>query len=147
MTAMEVHDWIGQGIVIVLLAATGLAAVVAMVIMLSRIFQSQNDALLDVCDSHLKTADGKAWKFLDTPNRSGAPRTRFTTPAYHNGDTEYHKDKGVVERPEPDDDIEIIPEDDPEPEEVEVIDFTAPDYDTLKRQASKPLKPKLITKW
>lgn len=144
---MEVHDLIGQGLVIVLLAATGLAAAVVMVIMISRIFQVQNDALLDVCDSHLRTADGKAWKFPDTPNRSGAPRARFTTPAYHNGDTEYHKDKGVIARPDPEEEIEIIPEDDPEEVEAEVIDFTAPDYDALKQQPVKVLKPKLIPKW
>lgn len=144
MTAMEIHDAIGDGMVIVLTPFAIAAALVAVfavgVKVVSLLYYGSDKRDSDVIGSHLLSADGKRWDF--SKSHSDEARAQNNVSAYDDPGAQAN-----VKHPDPEDDIEIIPEDDPEEVEAEVIDFTAPDYGVLKQQPVKALKPKLIPKW
>jgi len=136
MSTMELHRIIGLIIEVVLLAATGLALVAVLVIMVSRFLDDSKD--LDVIGSHLVSADGKSWDFPkegSDPKKSGAWRY-----------SQYTKGRDwekivTVTTYGPDDEEEGGPDDVPE-----MVEFDAPNYAELEAEKVKTLKPKNLLK-
>lgn len=85
MTAMEIHDAIGDGMVIVLTPFAIAAALVAVfavgVKVVSFVMYGSEGKDLDMIDSHLVTDDGKRWDF-SKENHSGKARAQRSVSAY-----------------------------------------------------------------
>lgn len=129
---MEIHDAIGDGMVIVLTPfaiAAALVAVFAVVVkVVSFIMYGSEGKDMDVIGSHLTTPDGKKWDF--SKSHSAHARAQRTVSAYD--------DKSAKARinPGPDEEEELGPDD-----TGEVIEFDTPDYSEAAPVA-KTLKPK-----
>ncbi len=84
MTAMQIHDAIGDGMVIVLTPfaiAAALVAVFAVVVKVAAFVMYGSEGKgLDVLGSHLTTDDGKAWDF--SKSQSDKARAQRTVSAY-----------------------------------------------------------------
>ncbi len=132
MTGMEIHDAIGDGMVIVLTPFAIAAALVAVfavgVKVAAFVMYGSERKDLDVIGSHLVSADGKAWDF--SKSQSDKTRAQRSVSAYD--------DKRAKARinPGPDEEEEGGPDD-----TGEVIEFDTPDYSDAP-VAVKILKPR-----
>jgi len=84
MTAIEIHDLIGEGMVIILTPFAIAAALVAVfaigVKVFSLLYYGSDSADLDAIGSHLTTPDGKAWDFSKDKYSDSARAQRDVKP-------------------------------------------------------------------
>ncbi|MBK7337802.1 MAG: hypothetical protein IPJ00_17320 [Saprospirales bacterium] len=150
MTAIELHNIIGELIAAILMAAAIVAALLYLVLLASGGFGTRSDDS-DVIGSHLISADGKSWDF--SKSQSDKARAQRTVSAYDDpkarGSVRAAKGEEVAigltglfrslsEPPGPDDEEEGGPDDVPEDA---VIEFDTPDYSEAA-PVVKTLKPK-----
>ena len=128
MTALELHNIIGDLIVAVLMAAAIVAALLYLVLLASGGFGMRSDDS-DVIGSHLVASDGKSWDF--SKSHSDKARAQSNVSAYDD-----LRAKATI-KPGPDDEEEGGPDD----IEEAVIEFDTPDYSEAA-PAVKTLKPK-----
>ncbi len=151
MTAMQLHEIIGDLIVAVLMAAAIVAALLYLVLLASGGFGMRSDDS-DVIGSHLVSADGKGWDF--SKSQSAHARAQSNISAYDDpkarGSARAAKGEEVAigltglfhilsEPPGPDDEEEGGPDD----IEDAVIEFDTPDYSEAA-PVVKTLKPKKV---